>query len=78
MDDPILFGRHAQRILDDDVFRLAVDMADDAFVDQWRRADTPQERERAHALQAALQEVLTQLKIIAGNGEIAAAKNRQV
>lgn len=72
--DEVEIGRQAARILNDDVFKLAVSMADDRFVDMWRTAETPEGRERAHALQAALVEVMKQLEIIAANGEIAAQR----
>jgi len=75
--DEVEIGRQAARILNDDVFKLAVSMADDKFVDMWRHAPTPEERERAHALQSALVEVMKQLEIIAANGEIE-AQRRQV
>jgi hypothetical protein len=76
MDDVIAAGRHATRLLEDAVFLDAVKRADSAFVERWRAATTPEERERAHALQAALTEVLVQLYVIAGDGDMA-ARTRQ-
>lgn len=72
--DEIQDGHTAQRILDDPVFQRAVQMADEDFVQQWRFAKTPEGRERAHALQAALAEVVRQLEIIVGGGAVAAAR----
>lgn len=70
MPDKIKEGNVAQRILNDDVFQKAVDMADEMFVDEWRRAETTEERERAHAKQAALVEVQDQLSAIMDRGEV--------
>lgn len=74
--DEIRVGQHADRLLEDEVFRAAVSMADERFVAEWRRAETLQEREQAHARQAALAEVLASLRSIVGSGELAAELER--
>lgn len=71
MSDTVREGRIARRMLEDDVFERAVDRADETFVEQWRSADTMEEREQAHAKQAALAEVIRQLRIIADDGKLA-------
>lgn len=58
-------GRVAERILEDDVFQEALDMADERIIEEWRSAETTEERERAHAQQAALTVVVNQLRILA-------------
>lgn len=69
--DEIKDAAVAQRIVDDPVFQRAAEQADDTFVSEWRDAPTIEEREQAHAKQAALQEVIRQLRSIIGDGEIA-------
>lgn len=74
MSDPVQEGQVAQRILDDPVFQRAFAEADRRFVDEWRDAETVDVRERAHAKQAALEEVIKQLRTIVGSGEHEAAR----
>lgn len=57
-------GRQARRILEDDVFQKAMRMADEDTVQQWRQAETVEEREQAHAQQAALGIVEKQLRAL--------------
>jgi hypothetical protein len=70
-ETPIEDGHRAEMILQDEVFIRAVTQTDARFVQQWRDAATPEERERAHALQAALIAVVRELGIIRDDGEIA-------
>ena len=73
--DEIQAGRQAEMLLSDPVFQLAVERADAAFVEQWRQATTRGEREQAHALQAALAQVLGELEIIVGRGDVAKTRS---
>lgn len=66
MEDAIREGYAAERILNDPVFQKAVEAADETFVAEWRRAETSQGRERAHAMQAALARVVEELEILMG------------
>lgn len=61
-------GQQAQRILKSPVFRRAVKEADEAFVAAWREATDPEDREAMWARQAALEQVLHQLRAIANDG----------
>jgi predicted transcriptional regulator len=70
-DTPIEDGHRAALILQDEVFQRAVSRADDRFVRLWRDAETTDERERAHALQRALKEVIRELEIIEDAGVFA-------
>lgn len=74
MTDAIKEGRVAARILSDKVFKKAVERADAQFIAQWRDAETVGEREQAHALQAALQQVIIELETIVGRGEVAESR----
>lgn len=65
-EDAIREGYAAERILNDPVFQKAIAAADEAFVSEWRRAETPQGRESAHALQKALARVVEELEILMG------------
>ena len=67
--DTVQDGLAAARILEDPVFQRAVAMADERFVALWRQADTPEARERAHALQAALGQIVNELEVLVGRGE---------
>lgn len=70
MTDVVKEGRVARRILGDSTFQKAVKMADERFVEDWREAETVEDRERAHAKQAALDAVVGQLKTIADRGYV--------
>jgi hypothetical protein len=74
-DTPIEDGHRAALILRDEIFLRAVEAADERFVRQWRYAHTAEERERAHALQAALAEVIKELEVIVGAGEVAKSRH---
>jgi hypothetical protein len=67
-------GRQAARILNDEVFKSAIQQADDSYIEMWRHARTPGERERAHALQAALAAVISELEVIVGRGDVEEAR----
>jgi len=68
--DPVYLGRHAERLLSDSAFREAVQAADEKFVTMWREGTDAAERERAHHLQAALQQLVKELGALVGGGEI--------
>jgi hypothetical protein len=72
--DVIEKGHQAQRILNDPVFQEAVQAADDQFVYNWRNAPTIEDRERAHAMQAALQAVVQELEVIVGRADMEKAR----
>lgn len=61
-------GRRALALLEDPVFEEAIDMARDSFIEEWRNGDTVKEREAAHAKDAALDDVLRQLRVLAQRG----------
>jgi hypothetical protein len=67
-------GRRAALILADPVFQEALRAADERFIYQWRHATTAADRERAHALQAALSVVIQELETIVGRGDIAQSR----
>lgn len=68
MDDVVKAGKAAERLLDSDVFQQAVDQADERYVSEWRLAETTEERERTHAKQAALRDVIRELETIRDAG----------
>lgn len=70
MADKVKEGRVAARILADDVFRKAVDMAEESIITEWRNANDVEVRERAHAKLGALEEVLHQLRVLKERGEV--------
>lgn len=72
--DEIQAGQQAERILNDPVFQMAVQQLDADIVQKWREAGTPEEREQMHALQVALDALITQFGIIIGRGEFSAAQ----
>lgn len=59
-------GRRARKILEDPVFQEALEMADAQIIDEWRDADTTEEREHYHAQQEALPIIERQLRVLAG------------
>lgn len=67
--DTVADGLTAQRILDDPVFRDAVATTDAQIVREWRQADTPEVRERAHIRQEVLDDLVRALRRIAARGE---------
>lgn len=69
MSDVILKGQKAKDILESDVFREAVQTAEDAITQEWREGKSPTDRESAHAKLRALTEVVRQLRIMMGQGE---------
>lgn len=67
-------GHEAARILGSEVFRDAIAAADAHYVQKWRDAGTPEQREWAHAMQAALADVVMELEVIIGRGEMERAR----
>ena len=65
-EEDIRKGRRAQQILDDPVFREALEMADEQIIEEWREAETTEEREHRHAQQKALPIIKRQLRVLAG------------
>lgn len=68
--DVVRDGERAARILEDPVFQSAVQMVDDQIIEEWRAAESVEERELAHSLQLALAEVIRRLEVIVGRGEM--------
>lgn len=60
---------HAQALKGDTVLQEAFATADARYVQEWREADTPEEREAAHAKMRALQHVQRELDIIVADGQ---------
>lgn len=67
--DEVKQGREAKRILDSPVFQRAIEMTEDQIIQEWRDAETVEERERYHALQEAPSIVKRQLRVLAGRAE---------
>lgn len=55
-------ARAAQTILDDAVFQDAVVRLDERITEDWKRADTVRDRERAHMKQELLRQVVRELQ----------------
>lgn len=62
MTNPSVQARIAQMILDDSVFQDAVVNLDERITEDWKRAETVEERERHHMKQELLREVVRELQ----------------
>lgn len=69
--DDISDAQRASEVLNDPVFVAARIAAEQKYTQEWKRGKTPEERERAHCRAIALDEVVSQLKVIVGRGVVA-------
>lgn len=67
--DEVQEGRQAKQILDSPVFQKAMDRADEQIIDEWRDAETTEEREHYHAMQEASSIIERQLRVLAGRAK---------
>jgi hypothetical protein len=72
--EDVLRGQRAAAILDADVFKDALQIAEEAIIMEWRGATQPARREAIHAKLMALDEIVTQLRAIMDTGTILTAK----
>lgn len=73
-EETIRRGQVARRLLSDPIMSEAFERADQLFVEEWRNATTPADREVAWSKVTALEEVQRVLQQIASNGELLEAR----
>lgn len=61
---PYQISEGARRIMSDPAFLAAVEEIDSGIIQEWRTANTVEEREAAFAQQEALRRVLVQLRTL--------------
>jgi len=69
MSDAIREGRAAQRVLEDDIFQKAIREAENRIIEEWKTADTTDEREQYHAMLSGLDQIPKQLEIMVQHAE---------
>jgi hypothetical protein len=69
--DEISVGIEARKILESTAFQQAVQQAEENVLLRWRTGKTVEERELAHAHAVALAEVIQELEVLVGRGEVA-------
>lgn len=71
-DSRILRGERAAQVLGNTEFQVGFKELEAQYIDDWRKADTAEKRETAHARIRALEDVALHLKKKMGDGEMAA------
>lgn len=77
-DTKVRAGSRADAILGDPVFVQAMDRLEAEWVGKWRKGKTVEEREHAHFMLKAAEEIRHQLGMIVGDGELAKAVTRRI
>ena len=77
-DTRIRKGSKADAILGDPVFVEAMGRLETEWVGKWRKGKTVEEREHAHFMLKAAEEIRHQLGVIVGDGELAKAVTRRI
>lgn len=77
-DTKIRKGAKADAILGDPVFMEAMDRLEREWTGKWRKGKTVEEREHAHAMLLAAEEIRHQLGCIVGDGDLAKAVSRRI
>lgn len=67
-------AKEARRVLESDVFREALETAERNYIQAWKVARTPLEREAAHAKVSVLDDVAKELRAIIARGDMQAAR----
>ena len=73
----VSIGARAAALLQDEVLLAALDMLRDGCIDDWKAAETVEERERCHAQLVAANEMAKRLQAIAAHGKHIAEKMEQ-
>lgn len=73
-DEVALRAKEARRVLDSPVFRDALEAAERNYIQAWKHARTPFEREAAHAKVSVLDDVAKELRAIIARGDMQVAR----
>lgn len=77
-DTKIRKGAKADAILGDPVFVEAMDRLEREWTGKWRKGKTVEEREYAHFMLKAAEEIRHQLGCIVGDGDLAKTASRRI
>ena len=69
-------GNRAKTLLNDEMFKKAVDVVDEALIHAWRDSQCSDERDQIWQRQRALSDIVRTLEIYVESGELEAAYER--